>query len=146
MRIYFDTCALNRPFDDRDQQRIAVECEAMLILLQLIEQGSLEFVSSEAVVREVERTPDESRRVDLFELLRLAHSNLLMTVDVTRRAAELSAMGFKTFDALHVAMAEGGGVDVFCTTDDRLAKRCRALSGLRLRVMTPIELIKELEQ
>ncbi|MGH2585054.1 MAG: hypothetical protein ACRDJE_09075 [Dehalococcoidia bacterium] len=31
MRIYFDVCCLNRPFDDQRQERVRLETEALLI-------------------------------------------------------------------------------------------------------------------
>ena len=33
MRIYLDTCSLQRPLDDRHQVRIALEAEAVLAIL-----------------------------------------------------------------------------------------------------------------
>ncbi len=33
MRIYIDCCSLQRPFDDKSQPRIAVEAEAVLVIL-----------------------------------------------------------------------------------------------------------------
>ena len=33
MRIYFDTCILNRPLDNRSQLRVALEAEAILGIL-----------------------------------------------------------------------------------------------------------------
>jgi len=39
------------------------------------------------------------------------------------RAKELNEMGFKSFDALHIACAERGRADVLLTTDDHLLKK-----------------------
>lgn len=36
MKIYLDTCSLQRPFDDRSQMRIALEAQAILEILQFI--------------------------------------------------------------------------------------------------------------
>ncbi len=38
MRIYFDVCCLNRPFDDQSQQRIRLEAEAINFLFQHIQR------------------------------------------------------------------------------------------------------------
>ena len=40
MRLYLDVCCLNRPFNDRTQERIHLEAEATLIVLSRIEQGT----------------------------------------------------------------------------------------------------------
>jgi len=146
MRIYFDTSALNRPFDDRSQTRIEVEAEAVLQLLDLAVLGTLEFVSSEVVTHEIRRTPDDQRRTSLLKVAGLADETLPVTAALTSRARELGAIGFKAFDSLHIAVAESGNIDFFCTCDDRLLKKSRATANVRLRVVSPIECLEELER
>ena len=58
MRIYLDNCCLQRPFDDRSQPRINLEAEAVLTILQLVEAGGVELLSSEALQFEVDKVPD----------------------------------------------------------------------------------------
>ena len=41
VRIYIDTCCLNRPFDDQTQDRIHLETEAILIILKHMEETFL---------------------------------------------------------------------------------------------------------
>ncbi len=48
MKIYLDCCCLQRPFDDIYQPRVAVEAEAILVVLAFCESGHLEFISSDA--------------------------------------------------------------------------------------------------
>jgi hypothetical protein len=48
-------------------------------------------------------------------------------------------------DALHLALAEEGQVDYFCTCDDRFLKKAQALTGLKVKVVSPIILIEEIE-
>jgi hypothetical protein len=36
MKIYLDTCCLNRPFDDQRQARIRLESEAVTLILEKI--------------------------------------------------------------------------------------------------------------
>jgi len=38
------------------------------------------------------------------------------------RAKQLEEVGFKSFDAMHIACAESEKADVFLTTDDKLLK------------------------
>ncbi len=55
MKIYFDRCSLQRPLDNRSQFRIAIEAEAILgILFWLSETDTLDLISSDALVFEVE--------------------------------------------------------------------------------------------
>ena len=39
MRIYLDCCCLHRPFDDRRQERVRIEAEAVEAILLRIERG-----------------------------------------------------------------------------------------------------------
>jgi hypothetical protein len=40
MRVYLDACCLNRPFDDRSQDRIRLEAEAVLAIIERVETGA----------------------------------------------------------------------------------------------------------
>lgn len=62
MLIHLDNCSLQRPFDDRTQHRIRVEAEATLVLVQLVENGNLEVLSSDALLYEIDKAPDPLRR------------------------------------------------------------------------------------
>jgi predicted nucleic acid-binding protein len=64
--------------------------------------------------------------------------------DIRNRAKELERRGFKAFDALHVACAEDGEVDCFCTCDDRLLKKSRRQTDLLVKVVSPLELANEI--
>jgi predicted nucleic acid-binding protein len=60
------------------------------------------------------------------------------------RAEQLEGMGFREFDALHLASAEGAGVDIFLSTDDQLLRVASRVSNrLRLRVLNPLSWIRE---
>ena len=56
--VYLDCCSLQRPFDDKSQPRIAVEAEAVLVILALCESDHLKLLSSEALQFEISRIPD----------------------------------------------------------------------------------------
>jgi hypothetical protein len=45
-RIYLDTSAYNRPFDDQTQPKIFLESQAVIIILQMVETGMIELASS----------------------------------------------------------------------------------------------------
>lgn len=69
MKIYLDTCSIQRPLDSKNQLRIAIEGEAILGVLYLCEAGSIELISSEALLFEIRRIPDESRKDYALEVL-----------------------------------------------------------------------------
>ncbi len=126
-RVYFDTCALNRPFDDQSQPRIRLEAEAVEHLLRAVEQGRLEWVSSEVVLFEATRAPDEARQEALLSLVRRAGLTVPLSDGIGRRARTLRRQGLRDLDALHLASAEAGGVAVLVTTDDGFVRTVAAL-------------------
>src|SRR6266567_1672501 len=121
-RIYLDVCCLNRPFDDQRQDRIRLEAEAVLLILGRCEAGVWQWLSSAVVEEEVNNTPSPERRSRVRNMLSGAPSTIALTAIAVTRAQELKAMGFRTYDALHLACAEQATVDVFLTTDDRVLR------------------------
>ena len=61
MKIYFDTCSLQRPLDSKTQTRIALEAEAVLGVLSLCEAGEIDLVSSDVLLFETRRNPHTTR-------------------------------------------------------------------------------------
>jgi predicted nucleic acid-binding protein len=146
MKIYLDTCSLQRPLDSKTQVRIILEAEAVLGILALCESGEVELVSSEALLFEIARNPNIARREYAWGALSKANQFVLLSDQVEKRAKELNALGFSPLDALHLASAEEAEVDYFCTCDDRFLKKMKALSGLKMKAVSPIELIGEIER
>jgi hypothetical protein len=62
MKIYLDTCSLQRPLDSRNQVRIIVEAEAILGILSLFESGKIDLVSSEILLFEIGQNPNPTRQ------------------------------------------------------------------------------------
>ena len=145
MKIYLDTCCLNRPFDDQTQERIRLESEAVLAILSRIEKGEWEWIGSDVLVDEVEQIPDMQK----LSRTRLLSAFIQKKVEVgdreARRAKELQSKGFGVFDSLHVACAEGAKVDVFLSTDDRLLKLAKRLAAsLSVRIENPLTWVEEM--
>src|ERR1051326_5935226 len=108
-RIYLDVCCLNRPFNDQTQERIRLEAEAVLLVVDRLRAGDWRWISSEAVGAEIDRTGDVERRGRLRALDRDAHQVVVVGAAEEDRARGLLALGFQAFDALHLACAESGG-------------------------------------
>jgi predicted nucleic acid-binding protein len=145
MRVYFDTSCLGRPIDNRAVPRNAVEREAILAMFAMARRDELTLVISEAVMVEIDQTPDMIRRGKLQAIARVFQTVLPLSDETVRRGAELQRQRFKAFDALHIAVAEAAGLDRLCTGDDRLKTRCKSRSDIRVRVVSPIELYQELQ-
>ena len=106
------------------------------------------MLSSEVVESEIDETQDQERRDKAMESSRLAHETILVDDQVEQRLDELLAMGFKLFDAGHVACTELEKADVLLTVDDGFLKKSRKHSGqLKVRVENPVAwLLEVLEQ
>jgi predicted nucleic acid-binding protein len=145
MRIYLDCCSLQRPFDDKSQPRIAVEAEAVLVILALCESGRLNLISSDALLFEISRIPDQDRRDDALAILKIAKETIELTTELESLAGRLEASGLKPLDALHLAFASALKADYFCTCDDKFLKKAQSFDKLNTRVVSPTELVMELD-
>jgi predicted nucleic acid-binding protein len=146
MKIYLDMCSLQRPLDDKGQLRVRVEAEAVLGILALCESGQAELMTSDAVVYEAERNPHEIRKRFAFEMLKKATESIKSDQQVEDRAKTFNHAGIKPLDALHLASAVEGGADFFCTCDDRFLRRAKTVDTLSTKVVSPLELIEEIEK
>ena len=136
MRLYLDACCLNRPFDDKSQLRVHLESEAVLAIIERVEEGRWTLVSSAALEFELERIPDPQRRARTQRLLSAAQEHAAIGSAESARAENLRrACGMHALDALHLACAVSLQADVFLTTDDRLLTAARRLPAGTLRVM-----------
>jgi predicted nucleic acid-binding protein len=121
------------------QARIRLEAEAVLIILAQCEAGQWEWIGSEVVHIEIDRTPDPERRRRVRSLTFHVHHLVTVGQPEAERAQQLELLGIATYDALHLACAESEEVDVFLTTDDRLLRKSVALKNqLRVRVENPL--------
>jgi predicted nucleic acid-binding protein len=145
MKLYLDACSLQRPLDNKAQVRIALETEAVLAILTLCESGQHMLLSSATLVFEIEQIPQPQRKALALEIVSRAAASVALNEQIEQRAKDLERRGIKSLDALHLASAEAEPADYFCTCDDRLLKKAKTLTDLRVRVLSPLELIQELQ-
>jgi predicted nucleic acid-binding protein len=144
LTFYLDLCCLNRPFDEQHQPRVRLEAEAVLGLIHLAILGELRWVTSDALELESSRNSDADRRAEVDMLMGTATSRVNVGPQETQRSRELQALGFKAFDALHIACAERASVDALLTTDERLWRRAQREAGkLAVRVENPAKWFPE---
>ena len=132
MKIYLDTSALNRIFDDQSQARIYLESVAMEVIFLLIENENMEIVSSDALVFETNNNPYSDRRAFIEKVLEKATLFQSLDDEILTRAEEMEVtMKIKGVDSLHLACAEVLKVDCFITCDDKLIKRYRGVLTIK---------------
>lgn len=145
MLVYLDTCAIQRPLDDRGQLRVRVEAEAVLAVVTAAEGGEVDLVASDVLRFEAANNPLPHRLDFARRVLGLAASDIATTPAVADRAAAYQRDGIEPLDAVHLASAVESGADFFCTTDDALLKKGRRANTEATRVVSPLELVADLE-
>lgn len=144
MKIYLDACCFNRPFDDQSQNRIRLESEAIVLIMERMHNKEWEWIGSDVLITELENTPDIEKRRYLIELAEWVDLHVDLTEDVIARATELEQLGLKSFDAMHVACAESIGTDIFLSTDDKLLKATlRVRDKLHVTTANPLSWLTE---
>lgn len=143
-KIYLDTCCLSRFFDDQTQTRIRRETEAISAILETFRDGEWKWLASKILEIEVNKNLNFSQRLRAISLLARANEFILLTEIEVLRATTLEALGFKSFDALHIASAESGAADILLTTDDQFLRRAkRVFERLYVRVENPYIWLQE---
>lgn len=104
----------------------------------------IEFLHAAAHDLENEQNPLPARAARVRQWLESIPPADLADDVLQTRTAELMALGFKNFDAFHLASAEAAGAEVFTTCDDRLqAAADRHATNLKVRVVNPVNLAQE---
>ncbi|HYU35653.1 MAG TPA: PIN domain-containing protein [Thermoanaerobaculia bacterium] len=146
MRIYLDLCCLKRPFDAQEQPLVRLQTEAVDSILAL-PVATAELIRAPAQALENSLNPVQARREAVHLWLAQAPAVQLADEEVSLRIADLVALGFKSFDAFHLASAELSGADVFLTVDLPFLKLAtRRSAKLRVRVADPVSFLQEVSQ
>lgn len=142
-KVYIDLCCLKRPFDAREDDRVALEAEASATLIELIEKGKIHLIISGTLIAENDHNTRVDRRQTTQRILELHHSVSLLNSTVETRARKLHQHGFKAVDALHLALAEAAGVDAFITCDEGILKAAqRQRVAIEVKIVRPTEFLE----
>jgi predicted nucleic acid-binding protein len=143
MKLYLDVCCWNRPFDDQSQNRVRLEAEAVLSILEMTQADEIEIIGSDNIDDELSQMPNDERREKVELLLALTSSQISLTPTIEQRAIKLQEQNISAFDALHLASAENAQADYFLTTDDDLLRKAKRI-GLKVKIENPAKwLIQE---
>jgi hypothetical protein len=123
--VYLDVCCLNRPFDDWMQERVRLEGDSVLSILERVRRGEWQLIASDAIAVELEKMRNLEKKTSILDLLGLATRRQAINAAVEERSRQLEGLGFGLFDSFHLACAEAAGADIFLSTDDRLLKTAR---------------------
>lgn len=143
--LYLDMCTIKRPFDDQTQVRIRLETEAVDAILAACQQGEHQLVSSDALLFENARNPNQDRQSYAARILAMGKTVVMHSTDVSKRAREWLSQGIMLLDALHLASAESAAAEYFVSSDDQLRHRSKRVDT-SLRICSPLELVQELSK
>jgi len=142
VRVYLAASTLNRPFDDQSLPRNRLETEAVIVILDQIERGMVDMISSSPLLYENLKSPLVYRRDYVATYLDMA--SVFVTADeaLRERAREIAQQGIAPLDALHLASAERAEADWFLTCDDRMLRKARrGKLTVGVKVSTPVEFV-----
>jgi predicted nucleic acid-binding protein len=144
MRIYLDTCCYNRPYDDQTQERIHLEGEAVLAIINRREQNDDEIIGSPVLdfgIEQIESTEKQEKVKNFYT--QTIDREINYSINILKRVKELSEQTkIRTFDRFHLSFAENAGADVLLTTDDKFEKVCSKIN-LKIKVMNPLDFLLE---
>ncbi len=140
--VYLDNCVFNRPYDDQRRIDIRLEAEAKLFIQQEIKNEAIELVWSYILEFENANNPFRLRKEAILHWKNIASRHIVQNERVLNQSEELSRIGLKPADALHVACAIDAHADFFLTTDRGILKKMR--DHPQIVVLNPIEFVMRL--
>lgn len=143
MKVYLDSCAYNRPYDDVSNVVINLEAQAKLFIQKKIHEGDYELVTSEMLMKEISECPFEVRRNGIKAFI-IDNSSIHVgpgnNEKIDKMARDIISTGIKYKDACHVASAMIAECDYFISTDKRLLK----YKTDKLKLVNPLQFIDEI--
>ena len=141
MRIYFDNCCFNRPFDDQLQIRVRLESEAKLEIQGEIRAGKIEVVWSYVLDFENANNPYRERQQQINDFKHYAVQDIEETSKILAVAESIMNRQIHQMDALHLACAIISNCDYFLTTDDKILNKSENVG--EITIVDPIVFIIE---
>lgn len=130
MKLYLDLCLLYRPFDDQSNERIKLETQVLLVLLEFVSASKVHFINSFALEFENSKNPNVENRYKVSSLLKYATQYVEYDEMILSRALSIEKLGIMSMDALHIACAEASNAECFVTCDDNLVNKLKKIKNV----------------
>ena len=141
LKIYFDNCCFNRPFDNQKNIKIFLETHAKLYIQQKIVERKYDLVWSYILEFENEQNPFELRKKAILKWKDLASEFVAENEEILNISEFLIRKGLKPKDALHVSCAKYANCDCFFTTDKDILKK----NISKIQLFNPVDFIELME-
>ncbi len=140
-RIYLDTCAWCRPFDDPSHPRILQESDEVVEILKKVDSGEFEIIDSSALHAEISMITPKIKEETVLSLVKhVTNRFAVVTENIEKLAAELiKTCAIDAMDALHIAVAIENEVELFITTDDIILNKAKCISRYKITIKNPRE-------
>ena len=138
IRIYFDNCCYNRPFDDQSQIKVWLETDAKLHIQKLVKERKLELAWSFILDYENSFNPFAERRERIQLWRNLAVHFCGFSTQMEDKTKSLMQLGLKQADASHIACAILSQAEYFITTDKRILNK----NVTEIQVVNPMTFIE----
>ncbi len=102
-----------------------------------IKDGSLKLIWSYILDFENKQNPFDERKDAISKWRKFADRDIEEKRPVLNRSRDLTEIGLKPKDALHIACAIVGKAAYFLTTDDKILKKCSTYS--EISVVNPLD-------
>ena len=147
MKLYFDSCCYNRPYDDQTQEKIHMEGESILAIINKCNQNNDEIIGSPVVDLEIDRISDIEKKEKVKSFYEKTITwKISYTESIINRVWELSEQAnIRTLDKFHLSFAEYSDANILLTTDSKFEKACSNLD-LKIKVKNPLKYIMEVMQ
>lgn len=145
LRIYLDTNVWSRPFDEQISERIVEETEAFFKILEgIYYQRRYEVIGSPILEDEIEQIEEKEKRKAVKALADIFVSEKIKELSKSLQG-EIKTLGLKDKDALHLAFAVNNSEYFISCDDEILSKRKEIEKRYKIKVVNPIEFIKEVK-
>ncbi len=143
MRVYLDNCCFNRPYDNQSVLTIRLETEAKLGIQEKIKSGNISLGWSYILDFENNANPFLEKKIEIQKWKKMADSFVNETDEILLKMNDLTAIGLKPIDALHIACAIALKCRYFLTVDKGILKKITQYSGIK--ITNPVSFIIERE-
>jgi len=134
---------LNRPFDAQTAEKVILETEAILGIIDRCEtEDDWSFFSSDVLDDEIGRMIDPVKKQKVLALYHSASTHIDLNDTMIEQAKTYERFGLRPFDALHLACAEFAQVDVLLTTDKKFIRQANQIK-LKTRMANPLVWLME---
>jgi len=139
LKIYFDTCCYNRPYDNPKDAPSVAETIAIMTIIELARIAGYRICGSAVVAFELENIPDAALKADVMGFYAATVNDIaVMAAEDYARALLLQADGVDVVDSQHLAAAESAGVDYLITTDAKFERVVARKNLSKVKVINPL--------